>query len=135
LSGKEDNAASEPAPSGNAYLAAILAWVLPGAGHAYLGRWRRAVAFLVLVMASLAIGCHLEGHLPWTFSGSPLAVLATYGCLGSGAPSIFLHLALSYEGTIEAPGYEVGSAFILTAGLMNLLLVLDAWDIAVGRKP
>ena len=33
-----------------------------------------------------------------------------------------------------AAGYEYGTAFLLTAGLMNLLLVLDAWDIARGKK-
>ena len=31
-------------------------------------------------------------------------------------------------------GYEYGFAFLLTAGLMNLLLVIDVWDIANGRK-
>ncbi len=123
-----------PAPVANAYLATGLAWLLPGAGHAYLGRWPRAIAFLGLVLAALVIGCQLEGRLPWTFSGSPLSVLATFGCLGSGTPVLFLRLALGYEGTVEAPGYEYGSAFILTAGLMNLLLMLDAWDIAAGRK-
>ncbi len=117
-----------------AYLAAFLAWVLPGAGHAYLGRWPRAIAFLALVLTALAIGWHLEGRLPWTFSGSPLSVLATLGCLGSGTPLLVLRLGLGYQGTIEAAGYEYGGAFILTAGLMNLLLMLDAWDIAAGRK-
>ena len=33
-----------------------------------------------------------------------------------------------------APGFEYGTAFLLTAALMNLLLILDAWDIARGRK-
>ncbi len=130
MSAREDPAT----PVGNAYLATLLAWILPGAGHAYLGRWRRALAFLTLVLAALAIGCQLEGRLPWTFSGPPLSVLATLGCLGSGAPLIALRLVLGYEGTVEAPGYEYGSAFILTAGLMNLLLMLDAWDISTGRK-
>ncbi|MEM7354501.1 MAG: DUF6677 family protein [Acidobacteriota bacterium] len=125
---------TELAPVGNPYLATVLAWVLPGAGHLYLGRRRRAVAFLTLVLASLAIGCQLGGRLPWTFSGSPLAILATLGALGSGGPYFFLHLAMGYEGTVQAAGYEYGSAFILTAGLMNLLLVLDAWDISTGRK-
>jgi len=133
LPGHEDSAA--PVPVGNPYLAVILAWALPGAGHAYLGRWPRAIAFSALVIATLAIGYFLDGRLPWTFSGPPLSVLATFGCLGSGAPPIALHLSLGYEGTVEAAGYEYGSAFILTAGLMNLLLLLDAWDISKGRKP
>jgi Family of unknown function (DUF6677) len=129
--GAKDSAAAKRVA--NAYLAAILAWALPGAGHAYLRRWRRALAFMLLVLASLAIGCLLEGHLSWTFHGAPLDVLATFGGLGSGAPSILLHLR-GYTGTIEAPDYEYGTVFILTAGLMNMLLILDAWDIASGRK-
>ena len=40
------NPANEmPAPVANAHLAAILAWLLPGAGHFYLGRRVRALAF------------------------------------------------------------------------------------------
>ncbi len=135
---KDDTAAASPAtkvakPVANPYLAAVLAWVLPGAGHAYLGRSARALAFLALVLSSLAIGCSLDGRLAWVFRGPPLQVLATFGGLGSGAPSLVLHMA-GYQGAVEAPGYEYGSVFILTAGLMNMLLVLDAWDIASGRK-
>lgn len=130
----ESETTPELAPVGNPYLAAFLAWIVPGVGHFYLGRWRRAAAFLALVLSALAIGCQLDGRLPWTFSGSPLAVLATFGGLGSGVPYFFLRFVLDHEGVVDAAGYEYGSAFILTAGLMNLLLVLDAWDISTGRK-
>ncbi len=126
--------AATSTPVGNPYLAMFLAWILPGAGHLYLRRGLRALAFLALVSTALWIGYSLEGRLPWTFSGPPLTVLATLGCLGSGAPLFALRLGLGYQGTVEAPGYEYGGAFILTAGLMNLLLILDAWDIATGRK-
>ena len=37
-------------------------------------------------------------------------------------------------GTILSPTYEYGCAYLLTAGLMNLLLVLDAYDLAAGKK-
>ncbi|MCP3964468.1 MAG: hypothetical protein GY719_42105 [bacterium] len=128
------SAETAPVPVANPYLACVLAWFVPGAGHLYLGAKSRALAFLGLVITSLVIGCLLDGRLPWTFSGAPLTVLASLGCLGAGAPTLFLRLALGYEGMVEAPGYEYGSAFILTAGLMNLLLILDAWDISTGRK-
>ena len=131
MPGTDDTAAAKP--PANAYLASVLAWAVPGAGHAYLRRPWRALAFLLLVLTSLAIGCQLDGRLSWIFRGPPLMVLATYGGLGSGVPSILLHLS-GYEGTAEAPGYEYGTVFILTAGLMNMLLILDAWDIAAGRK-
>ncbi len=32
------------------------------------------------------------------------------------------------------PAYEYGASFLLSAGLLNWLLVLDAWDRAWGRK-
>ena len=121
-------------PAGNPYLATALAWAVPGAGHLFLGRWQRALGFFVLVLLMLVLGCHLEGKLPWVWGGSPLQVLATIGCLGSGLPVLVLRFGFGYEGTLEAAGYEYGGAFILTAGLMNLLLMLDAWDIARGRK-
>lgn len=131
---KTSQVAEEPRPRGNPYLAAALAWSIPGAGHLLFGRWQRALAFCGLVLLALALGCHLEGRLPWVWSGSPLQILATVGCLGSGVPFLVLRFGFGYEGVIEAPGFEYGSAFILTAGLMNLLLMLDAWDLALGQK-
>ncbi len=123
-----------PTPGGNPYLAALVAWLLPGAGHFYLGRRSRAVAFLGLVAAALVIGTQLEGRASWTFSGPPLSILETLGCLGSGAPYLLVRLGLGYQGTAEAATYEYGTAFIVTAGLMNMLLILDAWDISTGKK-
>ena len=113
---------------------AFLAWMLPGAAHLVLGRRARAAAFCALVMLSVLVGILLAGRLPWIWSGSPLAVLATLGCQGSGLPALVAHHLFSYAGDVQAVGYEYGSAFILSAGLMNLLLALDAWDIALGRK-
>ena len=63
-----------------------------------------------------------------------IRILATLGCLGSGLPVLVLRFGWGYEGVVEAAGYEYGGAFILSAGLMNLLLILDVWDIATGTK-
>jgi hypothetical protein len=126
--------AAAPRPVANPLLAAILAWLVPGAGHLFLKRGRRAVLFFVLVLVALAIGCKLQGNLYTPVAGQPLTLLATWGCMGLGAPYFGLRYLLDYHGEINAAGYEYGTAFILTAGLMNLLLVLDAWDIAMGKK-
>lgn len=115
-------------------VAAVAAWAVPGLGHALLGRRGRGLFFAVLVLAALAIGCQLHGNLSTVLSGQPLAVLRTLGCMGMGLPYVGLRWAFAYQGDLLAPGYEYGSAFLLSAGLMNLLLVLDAWDIASGRK-
>jgi hypothetical protein len=125
---------SEAVPIANPQLAAVLAWLVPGAGHVYLGRRSRGAAYLLLVATSLLIGYSLHGRL-WTPSpGEPLSMLATLGSMGMGAAYFVLRYAMGYTGDILSPGFEYGSAFVLTAGLMNLLLVLDAWDIARGKK-
>lgn len=115
-------------------LVALLAWVVPGAGHFYLGRRGRGALFCVLVLVSLTVGCLLDGNLYRITPQQPLSILATWASMGMGAAYFVLRWGLGYAGDIMAAGYEYGTAFILTAGLMNLLLVIDAWDIASGRK-
>jgi hypothetical protein len=121
-------------PVGNPYLAAALAWLVPGLGHAYVRRWRRGLAFFLLIVASIWIGCALQGNLARPVPNQPISGLATLGTIGMGLPYFFLRSAVGYTGDLVAPTFEYGSAFLVTAGLMNWLLVLDAWDISRGKK-
>lgn len=118
-----------------ALAAMLLAYVVPGAGHFYLGRRGLAAAFCAIIVALFAIGLAVDGDL-YTLPqsrGSKLKLLATLGSMGSGA-LYFLAGRLGPHGTVASPTFEYGRMFTLSAGLMNLLLVLDCWDIATGRK-
>ncbi len=121
-------------PVGNAYVAAALAWLIPGLGHLYVKRLRRGLAFFVLIVASIWIGCALEGNLARPVQNQPISALATLGTIGMGIPYFLLRSVIGYAGINVAPTFEYGSAFLVTAGLMNWLLVLDAWDISRGKK-
>ena len=123
----------DPAGGSTAFVAALLGWLVPGAGHFYLGRRRRAGLFFLLIMTSIVLGTRLDGKLQTTFQGL-LDSLATVASLGMGVAYPILRFILGHSGDISAAGYEYGGAFLLTAGLMNLLLVIDCWDIAHGRK-
>jgi len=112
----------------------VIAWLIPGAGHYLLGKRVRAVAFLILVLASVAIGCSLGGNLHRILPNEPLTILATIGAMGMGVPYFILRYAAGYVGDMISTTYEYGSAFLLTAGLMNLLLILDVLDIGRGKK-
>ena len=120
--------------AGTTYFVALIAWLLPGAGHLYLGlRWRAAV-FFVVVFGSLTIGCLLGGELYEPAIGQPLTSLAGFACMGGGAAYFLLQYVFDYSASVEGVGFEYGKAFILTAGLMNILLVLDVLDIGRGDK-
>jgi hypothetical protein len=125
---------SPAAPVGNPYLAMLLAWLVPGLGHFYVRRAARGALFLALVLVCLWVGCSLQGNLYQPMQGQPLTLLATGGAMGMGLPYFVLRYAMDYAGDIVGAGYEYGTAFLLTAGLMNWLLVLDAWDISRGKK-
>ncbi|MEM9553767.1 MAG: DUF6677 family protein [Acidobacteriota bacterium] len=131
---KSKSAQSVELPLANPWLTMGLAWLVPGLGHLRLGRGARAALFFACCLSMLVIGCLLEGRMPWAFSGSPLERLATFGGLGLGLPYLIARLGFDYSGDVTAPGYEYGGAFIVTAGLMNLLLVLDVWDLCWGKE-
>lgn len=120
---------------GRSIALALLAWCVPGAGHLALRRGGRAAIFAAVVAVALATGVRLEGNLYRPLAGQPLTLLATLGAMGAGGPYFLLRGPLGYEGDPTGPGYEYGTAFLLSAGLMNLLLILDVLDIARGRKP
>lgn len=127
-------APAQPLPRSQLVMAVALSWLVPGLGHVYLKRVQRGLFFFILVVVVLAIGCSLQGNLYRPTEGQPLTYLATLGSMGVGIPYFVLRYGLHYEGEQVAPGFEYGTAFMLTAGLMNLLLVLDVWDIGSGRK-
>ena len=131
---KAEPPAATGSPIGNPYLAMVLAWLVPGLGHVYLRRWARALMFFLLVVVCLWVGCKLHGNLYRPLPGQPLFYLATVGTMGMGIPYFVLRFGMNYVGDIMAGGYEYGTAFLLTAGLMNWLLILDAWDISNGKK-
>lgn len=122
-------------PRGRAATAALLAWIVPGLGHYYLGRRRTGILFAIVVTVCFVLGLSFEGRLYTVEQGQPLTILATFAVYGAGILNIAARtLSSNVGGTVLAPTYEYGCAYILTAGLMNLLLMLDAWDVATGKK-
>lgn len=125
----------EPIAGRRPLVAVALAWLFPGLGHYYLGRRKTALAFALIVTAAFLAGLSFQGRLYTVEAGQPLSILATFAVFGTGLLNLAARLlSENPAGTILAVTYEYGCAYLLTAGLMNLLLVLDAYDIASGRK-
>jgi hypothetical protein len=115
--------------------AIAFAYVFPGLGHIYLGRRARGAAFAGIIVFLFSAGLFIGGDLYSlrASGGEILKVLASLGSMGSGG-LYFFALQFAPYGDIRQPAFEYGSTFTLTAGLMNLMLLLDCFDIATGRK-
>ena len=112
----------------------VVAWALPGAGHLLLGRRRTGLILLVALPLMFAVGLWLEGRLFPFDTGQPLVLLMALADLGIGAPYLAAAALGLGDGRVVAPTYEYGNTYLIVAGLLNLLVVLDAGDIARGRK-
>jgi hypothetical protein len=142
----EAGASSLEVPA-NAWLMGALGWLVPGAGHVAQGRWGRGLLIGGAVMAMFITGLIFGGHLfpIWETQGSNsgsgnwsalLQVPPMIANLGTGL--LYLSCWVTGTGFIEHASYETyeyGNTFLLVAGLLNYLGMLDAFDIAVGRKP
>ena len=126
--------AAEDTQTGWLVLLCLAAWAVPGAGHLWLGRRSKGLIFLVALPLMFAMGLALKGRLfPFDLS-EWLVALAAVADVGIGLP-YFIAKALGYgEGAVRAVTYEYGNAFLIVAGLLNLLVVIDAYDVALGRK-
>jgi hypothetical protein len=124
-----------PSDSGASPLAALLlAWAIPGAGHAYAGRWGKAALFFGCIVGLLAAGMIIGG-------GTVIVHRDTQGHLelwwiaqmGAGGPTLALtpiseELARRGGPEIYANRFrEVGTLYAAVAGFLNVLVMMDAY--------
>ena len=113
----------------------VAAWVVPGLGHFLLGRKWRALILFVSIVTMFLMGIAMQGEFFTTSSGSYLQTLGYYGelCVGLAMPAArFFGYAGGNPLFVSA---DFGTAYLVAAGMLNTLSVLDTYDIAMGRKP
>lgn len=138
-------------------LAVVLGWLVPGLGHAFLGRYRRGVIFACLIFASFGLGLAHDGKLALRDRNQPfLSTLQVVANVGIGPADLVARWSVYGEAVYSLPASSAhpshdrrigilrhrvksdasiyGTAYLWTAGLMNLLLLFDIWDIGRGRK-
>lgn len=123
--------ASEP---GTLVWLCVAAWAVPGAGHFWLGRMQKGAVFFVALTTMFVSGLLLKGRLFPFELGEPLVALAAVANAGLGLPWIIGRSFDMGNGLVTAVTYEYGNSFLIVAGLLNFLVMLDAFDIAQGRK-
>src|SRR3972149_583731 len=115
--------------------AGLLAWVFPGLGHVFLGRRGKGLVLMGSILALFVLGVLMDSRLQLHLGlEDPLALLFSAAQMGIGAPYVIARL-LGYEaGLVTPPPYEYGNTFTAVAGLLNILVLLDALDSARGVR-
>lgn len=125
--------------AGQAWLLGLLSWAVPGLGHLLSGRTARGLIIGGVVILMFVSGLWLGGHLHGPHNTPEIGMLAyVYGFCNLGMGLIYLVCLYAGVGLADQaalPTAEYGNVFLIVAGLLNYLSMLDAHDIAAGRKP
>ena len=108
--------------------------LVPGLGHAILGKWDRALVFCGSISIMFSLGLRLQARLFSPDYSDMFSVLKFIADAGNGLLYWVCWLRGLGPGDPTAYAYDFGNVFVYVAGLLNMLVVVDAFDIAMGRK-
>jgi len=115
-----------------------LAWLIPGGGHFLLKRPGRGGLLAASVALTFLLGLMMRGTLFEPQSGDLLTIViycgGFLGNLLSGIPYLFTVLLGYSQPDVAGPVHDYGTKFLVAAGLLNLLAMVDAFEIATGQK-
>jgi hypothetical protein len=114
--------------------ACVAAALVPGLGHVFLKKWDRAVVFMFSIVLLFVIGVQLQARLFGPDFSDLFSILKFTADAGSGLLFWLPWLKGIGVGEPSAYTFDFGNVFVYAAGLLNMLVVVDAFDIAMGRK-
>lgn len=116
----------------------LAAWVIPGGGHFLLKHRGRAGLLALSVIAMFLLGLMMRGQFLKPQGGDVLNILIYYGGFLCNLMTGLPYLAASWLGysqpDVAGAVHDYGTKFLVTAGLLNVLAMVDAYEIATGKK-
>ena len=117
-----------------AVLAPAIGWLIPGAGHLIQRRWIRGLLLMATIVTMFAFGLAMDGKIYKPNTGDLLDMLGFVGDLCAGGLYI-VSRAMDWGNTaISYATADYGTKFIVVAGLLNVMALVDAHQIAIGKK-
>ena len=112
----------------------IAGWLIPGAGHLMLRKWIRGTLLMVSIVAMFGIGLALKGKIYSPNTGDLLDILNFAGDLGNGLLYVLARVFDLGQVTVQVATADYGTKFMVVAGLLNIVSIVDAYHIAIGKK-
>ncbi len=117
-----------------AYVIGVAGWLVPGLGHGLMKMWGRAAACFLTVGVLVIVGAGMRGNV---FSSTGNDAFDSLGYLADLGTGTFYLAARSMEtdgADVSHAEGDYGTRFLATAGVLNLLAALHAYEAARGRK-
>ncbi len=133
---KKDVAAVEPAQSW--FLPVLLTWIAPGSGYFLLKSPERGAAMATMSIVMFTVGLLMRGAFFEAQTGDLLTTVIYCGGwfanLANGS-LYFLAKAFGYNSP-DVAGHVVdyGTKFLVGSGLINILAMVDVFEIATRKK-
>ncbi|MCX6599668.1 MAG: hypothetical protein NTV70_25220 [Acidobacteria bacterium] len=123
----------------NKWLPAVaLGWILPGGGHLLLGHRVRGLMLSASVVVMFLLGLMMRGAMFEPQGGDLLTMLIYYGGFIGNMASGILYFMATWMGyaQVDLAGHvhDYGTKFLVGAGLLNILAMVDVYEIATGQK-
>lgn len=123
----------------NPFIIGLASWLFPGAGYFMLGKVRRGLIiggsiWTMFLIAIISGGAYYPGY---TFNeGALLYILNIVATFGNGLGDLISY----FLGQSPPPDvaswmtFEYGGRLLEASGLLNVLAIIDVFDIYKGRK-
>lgn len=119
-------------------LVVLAAWLVPGGGHFLLKRTYRGALLLGAVLIMFVLGLLMRGPMFHPQTGDLLTTIIYVGGFLShvvtGIPWMLANALGYHQPDVAGHVYDYGAKFLVGAGLLNVLAMVDAYEISTGKK-
>lgn len=114
--------------------AAVAGWIVPGLGHLLLRRWSKAAVYFLCVGGLACAGLVMRGGIFMSGAEDLFDRLGYFADIGTGGFYFLAHMIQTAGPDVAHATGDYGTRMFATAGMLNLLTVLEAYEIGRGRR-
>lgn len=115
-------------------VAAVTGWIVPGLGHLLLRRWTKAAIYFICIGAMACVGLGMRGGVFGAGAEDLFDRLGFFADLGSGIFYFLAHQLQPAGPDVAHATGDYGTRLFAAASMLNLLTVLEAYDIGRGGE-
>jgi hypothetical protein len=112
----------------------LAGWLLPGLGHALQWMWGRALVVFFAVGLLVFAGASMKGNVFTQQGNDAFDTLGFIADMGTGSFYLFARAIETSGADVSHAGGDYGTRLLATAGILNLLAALHAFEAARGHK-